>query len=260
MCSFVISFPSFVYGQVTIQLNDGVVENVLPGQVVVATIVVKNTGETNFGLKFYLADFERGLDFVRYPQPDSTIRSNASWIKLGATEIIVPSYTTKEIPVEIVVPNNLELSGSYWSMIMAEPLNQNVGQLENQFNIVKRRGLNVVTTFKKGFVDLKFRNPNMSNSESNSPIFEIDIENIGSSIAKTDIYLDIFTQQGETLGRLDIGRRDFRPENPIRIDFNLSEFAVDLGFDLSQGTYTALLVIDAGEDNLFGARYNINFQ
>ena len=265
---FLFLLSSTVYGQLSVHIDNAVIENLLPDTTIIATITIRNIDTKDADIQIYLSDYQINLNQTHYANPNTTPRSNAAWIKLGATDTTIPANTTKQIPVEIDIPNDDTLSGSYWSLIMVEPKPSNIliGDInqeevsEQNLRIISRHGLNVITSFKEGYSDFEFEKPSMSYSKNETPIFNINSENIGTSIVKADVYLDIYASNGEEFGRIDIGKQVFRPRNPVSLTFDFSQLISENQLGLVADTYSALLIVDAGDDNLFGARYNLDIQ
>ena len=264
----VLLFGGFSYSQLSVHLNDITEEDIVPGDIVSATITIKNVGNIDTQAKLYLTDYQIILNQNLYVSPNTTSRSNASWVNLGVSQVLIPALSKIEIPVEINTPNDPKLSGSYWSLIMVEeePLKildanpDGSGVEKTGLSIISRHGLNVITTFENGYPDFEFNSPSMAYSKSGTPNFSVNTENIGTSIARATVYLDIYSSNGKELGRIDIGKQVFRPANPLSITFDFGQLIAEKKLDLAEGSYSALLIVDAGEENLFGARYNLDIQ
>lgn len=251
---FFIFSSSIGFSQVGIDLDKSPFANIQIGESVNTTFEISNRQPIDVNFSIYLTDYRQDLTETFYDAPNTTPRSNASWITIGTSEFTVPANSNRTIPFELSVPNNPELVGSYWSLVMVEP--QAVNQVTSEgLTIVNRYAVSVITTLPGGDSDFSFQNPVFDFNSSQVPQFTIDIINTGTKIADTQVYLDIFSQSGDELGRIDAGEVRFRPENPRQLNFDFSNLE-----GLDEGIYTALLIVDAGADNLFGARYSLNFK
>lgn len=242
------------FSQVSVNIEKSTFENIAIGETVNTTFEIANTLPVDANFKIYLEDYRQELDQTFYEAPNTTPRSNASWIKIATSEFSVPANSKRNIPIEIAVPNNPELVGSYWSLVMVEPAPVRDPNREG-LTIVNRYGVSVITTLVGGYSDFNFENPIFNESESEIPQFTVHATNIGTDIAEANVYLDIFGSDGTELSRIDAGELKFRPDNPRQLTFDFSELP-----SLDEGVYTALLIVDAGEDNLFGARYSLDFE
>ena len=265
---------SLAFAQLSAIIRGSVVEDARPGEVIQAKITIVNPIEKEILTRVYVADYQIDLVGEQFTDADTTKRSNASWVNFTDNERIIAPRTTVEIPVEIVIPADSNIEGSYWSMIMVEAQAQTVMEPDPSkegiaafgLEIVNRHALNVITTVGNGYADLSFSNPALFTGESGGNLFSVDAENVGNRIATADVYLEIYSIQGQVLGRIDAGRIYIRPENPVNFTFdftnvsNLIEETNSIGTEviaLESGTYNTLMIVDAGNDEIFGARYTI---
>lgn len=259
-CLLLIFFLSLCSAQFSVSIDGGEKNDVSPGDIYTTTIKIINIDTQDAMASIYLSDYQRIYDQPQYQEPNTSKRSNAAWIQLGITELVIPARSEREIPVTVTVPANDNLSGSYWSLIIVEgeaketTLNTNENSLN--IDIVNRHGLNVITNFTKGFFEFAFNSPNFYKEQDDIIIFSVDTVNTGSKIAYGEAYLDLFTTTGNEIGRIHLGTQIFRPENPTRLTFDLTE----LSTELHSHTYNAIMIIDAGNDNLYGARYNLDIK
>lgn len=265
---------SLAFAQLSAIIRGSVVEDARPGEVIQAKITIVNPIEKEVLTRVYLADYQIDLVGEQFIDADTTKRSNASWVNFTDSERVIAPRTTVEIPVEIAIPADSSIEGSYWSMIMVEAQAQTVMEPDPSkegiaafgLEIVNRHALNVITTVGNGYSDLSFSNPAVFTGEAGENLFSVDAENVGNRIATADVYLEIYSTQGQVLGRIDAGRVYIRPENPTNFTFdftnvsNLIEETNTIGTELialEPGTYNTLMIVDAGNDEIFGARYTI---
>ena len=78
---------------------------------------------------------------------------------------------------------------------------------------------------------------------------ELDAENTGERWLRPLVWAEIFDQAGAALGRFDGQRLRIYPGCSVR-------FLIDLS-SLPPGNYSALVVADSGDENVFGARYEL---
>ena len=265
------------FAQLSAIIRGSVVEDAFAGDIIQAKITIVNPIEKEVAARLYLADFQDSLEGERYLEADSTIRSNASWVSFAANEEVIPPFTTVEIPVEIAIPADSSVEGSYWSMIIVEAEAKTIAEADPTkeglaglgLEIINRHALNVITTVGDGYAELDFSNPRLFNNDLGQAIFSVDTENIGNRIAPASVYLDVYSMQGEVLGRIDAGRYFMRPGNPVNFTFdfstvnNLIEETNAVGTEviaLDPGTYTTLMIVDAGGEDLFGSRFTIELE
>lgn len=268
---------SLAFAQLSAIIRGSVVEDANPGDIIQAKITIMNPIDTAVAARLYIADYQNNIAGERFLDADTTVRSNASWVSFSGEEQEIAPHTTVEIPVEIAVPANSNVEGSYWSMIMVEAQAQTVVEADPEkegiaglgLEIVNRHALNIITTVGNGYADLSFSNPQLLESELGGNLFSVETENLGNRIATADVYLDIYSMEGQLLGRIDAGKVRIRPDNPMGFIFdfaNVSNFVEEtntVGTEtvaLESGTYNTLMIVDAGGDELFGARYTLELE
>jgi hypothetical protein len=80
---------------------------------------------------------------------------------------------------------------------------------------------------------------------------KIDIANTGEIGMRPDVYVEVFNEQGTSLGKFQGAKYRMYPGTSVRQLIDLSS--------VPAGTYKALVVVDAGGDDRFGAQYTLKF-
>lgn len=231
-----------------------------PGEKFKGEIVVANLSKTEAkAVKIYQTDIKESYDGKsNYGEPAGLFpRSNAKWIKF-APEILQLSGGSKSVVTfEGFVPPGNE--GSFVSMLMIEKMSKDSAELKgaptkkgNQLGItVKTRyAVRILTTVKNtGTKKIKFLNRQIDENK----FFLVDIENTGNRYFESKFWVELFDSQGKPVGKFPekSSRKSF-PESSLRYRIDLSS--------VKPGKYTALCAIDAGDDDLFGARYQIEIK
>jgi hypothetical protein len=115
-----------------------------------------------------------------------------------------------------------------------------------------RYGLQIAThiagtgTRKIGFKDAK-----LTTGEKGLKTLRLDIENTGELGVRPEVYVELFNQAGASVGKFHGSRYRIYPGTSIRqwIAFP----------DIAPGEYKAVVVVDAGDDDVFGAQYSLKF-
>nr|WP_305049517.1 hypothetical protein [Elizabethkingia bruuniana] len=93
------------------------------GHVYKGKIAIENTGSTSQNVKIYLQDFSYKSDgSVNYTIPLTNTKTNADWIKLNTNLLTLKAKEKTEVFYEIVVPDKITQAGSYWSVLIVEPV------------------------------------------------------------------------------------------------------------------------------------------
>ncbi len=231
-----------------------------PGETYRGTIVLKNLADTPAEAKIYQTDYRFTADGSNeYGEPGRLPRSNARWVSLSRELVTVPPKGTELLDYEVTVPGGSSLSGSYWSLIMVEPIAPDSGESaaelpEGTARIKQtlRYGIQVVTHLgSPGPAGLEFTNPQVI-KENDQRFFAIDVENTGQRLLRPTLSLDLYSASGNPIGKFQgIATRLF-PGTSAR-------FKIDLG-NTPKGQFLGLVVADGTGDNLFGANVELEIE
>lgn len=234
--------------------------DVSPGAVVTGTIAVQNPTDLPRQAKIYQTDYAFFLDGSNFfDEPNTLARSNADWIVFNPSSVTVPPGEQVEIAYRLSVPeDSASLSGSYWSVIMVEDvpadapestMDSSLEEVQVGLRQVYRYAVQIaahvrdIEEYQIAFagVDLE--------AGSSGRLLRVGVENEGNVLVKPKVWIEVFDGAGENLGKRDSEVARIYPETSVSYRFDLS--------DLAQGDYEVLVVVDAGEDNLFGGQYTV---
>ena len=233
--------------------------SVKPGSTVEGKILVRNTGNAPGDVKVFLTDYLFYADGVnKYDEPGTNPRSNAAWITFTPRQFTVPANNTVAVQYAIQVPADPKLVGTYWSMLMIEPIPP--GALDAPTNekdkvkvgvqTVLRYGMQMITDFPDtGSCSVKFSRQQLV-KEDNKLSLLLDIDNTGERYLTPAVWAELFDGQGISLGRFEGGRLRLYPGCSGRFRIDLSQ--------LSKSKYDALLVADNGDDHVFGTQLKLD--
>ncbi len=258
----VLSFLAFNNIQASVSVLNGLTHEreASQGKTYDGIIQLKNTGQEPETVRLYQRDFRftyKGDKF--YEKPGQLQRSNTSWITFGPQRISISPQETIEVKFTVKVPNDDEMTGTYWSIIMVEgeprlsamatsPLKKDINFGINQ---VMRYAVQIVTHIEKsGIRNIKFLNTELIHN-NDKRVLQIDVENTGERWLRPTMYLDLYDEQGNHLGKHVGGSWRIYPCTSVR-------YRVDLT-NIPEGKYLALVVIDNNDDYVFGAQYTLDF-
>ena len=197
-----------------------------------------------------------------YAQPGSTDRSNATWVTFSPSHVLVPAMGTAEIHYTVKVPADSQASliGSYWSMIMVESIpksspESSLGDGEEVRMGIRqtiRYGIQIAThLLGSGKKSIEFVDAKLLREEDGGHLLQVDILNNGDLGMRPEVRVELFDTNGGPKGTFEGTRYRIYPGTSVRqrIPFQ----------NVSDGTYTALIVIDDGDDDVFGAQYTLEF-
>lgn len=232
-----------------------------PGETYNGTITIKNDTNEPQEAKVYQTDylfFSNGTN--SYGDPGSHARSNARWITFGPSYVELPPQALVTIQYTVTVPVRKDsLIGSYWSMLMVEGIPK--GSPESSRDPAKKADMGIMQTIRYGIQIathirgtgerlVEFKDPQVVKS-GGKRLFQVDVENTGTRGIRPEVSLEVFNEKGQSAGTFSGVRYRIYPGTSVRQQIDLSS--------LPSGSYKALFVVDAGEEDIFGAQYTLKF-
>ena len=237
--------------------------DVAHGSVIAGEIVIYNPGETSRQAKVYQTDYSFFLDGTNFfDEPNTLERSNAAWIAFTPSFVTIPPGESMSVQYEVKVPaDSASLSGSYWSVIMVEDVaddspESTLGQAANpdvQLGLrqVYRYAVQIATHVREiEEYEIAFAGVDLEAGSAGSKLLRVGVENDGNILVRPRVWIELFNGEGENLGKRDTEVARIYPATSVSYRFDLS--------DLERGNYEILVVVDAGNDNLFGGQYTVS--
>jgi hypothetical protein len=230
-----------------------------PGARYRGSIALRNSGNSAVSAKLYRSDYSFSADGSnRYRAPGSMARSNGAWLQLGQEQVTIPAQGTVSVSYDVVVPANKSLAGSYWSVVMIEPLSAaessgpgaaRPGQVRAAITTVTRYAVQVASNIgDSGRRALHFANPHMLKGRGVVKALTVDVDNAGERSLNPQIVLELRAGGAAPL-RVAGGQRRLYPATAARFQLDLSA--------VPAGAYHALLTADAGGDDVFGSQFEL---
>ena len=251
-----VILPLFADAKISIPCSLTHESVVAKGEVVKGQIPIRNTGTSEGKVKIIHVDYlynATGQTF--YLETGSHKRSNSSWMKISTNYIVVPPKGMAEGSYQINVPKDVAEGGTYWSMILVEPITE-----ISPFDLTKDNTVSISTVLRYGIqivnhiensgkYDLKLSNKCIEN-EDDKKFFKIEAENVGSLMLAPVMSIELFDSKGKNLGQFKSKKQRILPTCSVK-------YAVDLS-EVKEGTYKAIVVFDHGENDIFGAEYTLS--
>ncbi|OQX16053.1 MAG: hypothetical protein BWK73_05060 [Thiothrix lacustris] len=236
-----------------------------PGSTVSGVLELKNTGNEPAEVKIYQEDVKINADgSTEYtPGTGSHNRSNANWISLGTDRVILDPGAAQSVPYTLQVPTD-NLQGSYWSMLMLEPVSNKSRESQLAQTPSDQPSLTIhqkvryavqvlANVGNKGASNLTFAAPSVARDAQGIRWFSVDLSNTGTRHSRPNVSLDVFAADGNSIGR-------FKAETHGLYNGEREVFSINLD-SLQPGNYKALL---AAEDNnngqVFGSDINLTIK
>ncbi|HTY57622.1 MAG TPA: hypothetical protein VMF59_02355 [Bacteroidota bacterium] len=236
-----------------------------PGESYNGSILVKNDSDEPQEAKVYQTDYLFFSDGTNnYAEPGSTPRSNARWVSYSPSLLLIPPQATVTVNYSVAVPDTTggkTLTGSYWSMLMVEgiakesPESSVRAKSKNPEMGVRqtlRYGIQIATHIAgSGTRSIKFVSAKLVRGSRGETSLQVDLEDDGTLGFRPDVYVELFDGKGISKGKFPGHRYRMYPGTSVRQMIELSGIA--------KGTYKALVVVDAGGDDVYGAQYTLDF-
>ncbi|BAS26427.1 hypothetical protein [Limnochorda pilosa] len=241
--------------------------DVAPGESYEGVLGLKNRGSEPAVVRIYQTDYRFDAEGrTYYDEPGTLPRSNARWITVSRSLVTVPAGEESTVLYRISVPTDDRLTGTYWSMIMVEPLLPGDPEApappgrapaeEVALGIRQRfrYGVQVVTEAGGGAkVRLDFADPTLVYREDDRGYtFQVDLANPGERLLIPQVWMELYDARGDRIERLEVEPRRIYPDTSVRV-------RIDLG-PLAHGSYQALVVADNKDASVFAARYTLELR
>jgi hypothetical protein len=113
-----------------------------------------------------------------------------------------------------------------------------------------RYGIQIATTVAgTGTLSVQFIETKLLKREEGGHVLQVDLGNDGERAMRPDVYAEVFASDGQSVGKFEGIRYRMYPGTSVRQMIPISGVAT--------GTYTVLVVVDAGGDEAFAAQYTL---
>jgi len=232
----------------------------VPGQVLSGTVIVDNETNEAQQARVYLRDYLFFADGSNaYDDPGTAPRSSSAWVSFSPQNLTIPPGESADVSYEIMVPADAT-PGSWWCMLMVEGVDPNsaesttreetLGDRQVGFRQVTRYGVQLATHLNDfSERNVEFDGIRLIADEDGSTWFQADVINTGTLMMRPDAYMRVFDAVGQEYGPFEGVQYRIYPGTSVRQRIDLSE--------LPAGTYQVLLVVDNGDDAVFGGQYEL---
>lgn len=232
-----------------------------PGGTVTGTIVLENGGDAAQNVRVYTTNFLYGTDGVaHFEDATPTPRSNMAWITLDRDQVDLPPGGRGTVTYTVTAPNNPGLKGSYWSMIMIEPISpeelipreKSDKTLNMTIKTITRQAVQIITEIEgEGLAAMRFGELKLT-EEENGLGLNLELVGEGEKILRTNLWVEIYNDDQGLVGKFACDPFGLHPGCS-----RLEEIPIA---PLPRGRYTALIVADCGGDDVFGVQTELVIQ
>ncbi|HET7463950.1 MAG TPA: hypothetical protein VFJ82_22025 [Longimicrobium sp.] len=244
--------------QITV-LGSGVEERAAqPGETYSGTLRLRNEGRQAEEARVYLADYSFAADGrTVYAAAGSLPRSSARWIAFSPSQVRIAPGGEATVGYTVTVPAGAELHGTFWSLLMVEGIAH--GSPESTTSTAAARvrmgvtpsiryAVQIATTIGAGAPQVRFASAR-AYAAGTGKVLEVDVANAGEVAYRPEIRVELYDEAGNKAGAFTSRRGLLYPGTSLRQTFELGA--------VPAGTYQALVVADAGGDQVFGAQYRL---
>ena len=218
-------------------------------------VLLKNTGGEPAEVKMSQTDYvfhADGRDL--YGEPGTTPRSNARWISVAPSQVTIPAHEIAGVSYRVTVPPQDDLAGTYWSMLMIEPVALPVVRAANEdtgmrVQTIVRFAVQIVTEVGNGGGGTLRVTDKRLSLEGPKRLFLLDAENASDRVTIPAIWVELFNKEGISVGKFEGERLRVYPACSVRYHVDVSK--------VPPGQYTALVILDNGDDHVMGAQYDM---
>lgn len=219
------------------------------GKVYKGKVSIENTSNNPQSVKLFLQDFGYHADgTINYTAVRTNKRTNGEWIKLNTNLVSLKGKEKTEVFYEITVPNQVADPGSYWSVIIVEPV-EDIKPSDSKTGVsitsVIRYAIQVITDFEteKAKPDLKFESVKVEKQEGKQTAM-IAIANNGNLYCKPTATIEIYNRKtGEKVGSYSSLTMGLLPDNSKTFYIDISK--------IPQDKYRATIIATDEEENAF---------
>ena len=225
-----------------------------PGREAAGSFEVYNPEDQPQEVKIYQTDhFPHADGGVVYGEPGRLPRSNARWISYTPQRLVLPAREKVKVNYTVRAPSDVSLRGTYWSVLMVEAVPESSpesvlgepSQPQVAIRQVLRYAIQLITNVGTGGTRaLKFSSIRLL-QETDKRVLAVEMENTGEQMLIGRLWTELYDSGGKLVTRLDGEQKRLYPGASSR-------FALEL-VGLQEVTYKALVVVDCGGDDVFGA-------
>ncbi|MBN1525438.1 MAG: hypothetical protein JW904_13195 [Spirochaetales bacterium] len=262
--AFLLTFAFFLLAPVLLNANI-IVKNGLTheneaasGEYYEGSLELQNDADIPQEVKIYQADYFFYADGrILYTDPGKLERSNAHWITFSPKRLTIPPKEEISVRFSVKVPADKMLSGSYWSVFMVEgipdesPESTKFKPQESGLGVrqVFRYAIQIVTQIGAvGKKSVQFQETKLL-KQGVEQFLRLDIKNNGKWWLRATVWAELYDQNGNFVGKYEAAPLRLYPETSGR-------FAIPLS-DVPNNTYKALIIVDCGGEDIYGANLNL---
>ena len=256
-----VGFVSDIHAAITVDGDLSQTIIIEPGNTQEGIIMLRNLSNASAEVRVYQTDYSFSSNGqTDYSNPGENPRSNAGWLFIQPTRLTISPLSRSPVYYTVKVPDNQELSGTFWSVVMIEEIppgskESNRQQTDKRVGLsaIMRYGVQIITEIgDTGTTSLKFLDKKLVINDVGNKSFQIDIENNGEKWYMPDLWIELYDSNGNNVGRIEAPKKRIFPGCSVRHLMDISS--------LKAGKYKMIVIADTGNENVFGAEYDLELE
>lgn len=241
----------------TILVSNGLtkIHDVPNGTSIEGVIQLQNSGQKSEDFIAYLQDIHSSCSGqITYAEAGTNTNSLSKYLQLSTNQATLAPGSTYDLLYRIILPKDVQLQGSFWSLLMVEVVNPIQEQNpEKGFTVGSkiRYGIQIIANVGPSEnPQFLFTDFNLSKDQDGNRILETSLENQGLFLALPSLELKIFDSSGELVDQVFASSKKLYPGY-------CNQFHIPLKYQ-KPGTYKAVLLAEYKEQ-LKGVNLDLEF-
>lgn len=250
--------PSAAGAQVLVVSSAVAEQHASAGETYAGMIRLRNTGGSPQEVRVYQTGYLFHADGrAQHMAPDSQPRSNAAWIRLPLANVVLLPGEDTDLRYTVTVPGAELAPGTYWSLVMVEPLAADAPELSATgapavgLRTVTRYAIQLATHVRGDAPHaLAISNARVAAAAAGAREFSFELANSGVAGYRPHVFIELFDAAGGVVARHEAQRGLLYPGTSTVQRFTLPA--------LGAGAYEAYIIVDTGAPTVFGAQIRLN--
>jgi len=216
------------------------------GQSETQTVTMTNGSKKKVQFRLYLGDWLRDtLGEHSYFKADTLKRSCSKWVTINKNFIELEPGQTQQVTVKLQAPDNDEaFTEMKWSMLFVETVEEKVAndatKKQATINNLLRIAIHIYQT-PPTLTNRQVKVESFKRSPDNSNTYRLECFNVGNVMIQCKSYLELSSLADGKKTKMDPVEFPMFPEQKRFVVFRMP-------VNLPKGKYSALAVVDLGED------------
>lgn len=181
-------------------------------------------------------------------------RSNGPWIELTTEKVTIPPHQSREMFFRLNVPNDATLRGTYSSIFLIEPV-------EEELELGENEGMRLRTIIRYGRIFVTHigpQNPEITMSDIQVGTIEdknyviVNVDNKGNSFYSFTSVAKIFDESGTLVKEITTDKETLLPDNSNRLLYPVDS--------IEAGNYRLFIILTDESGKKFGTRANLKIE